>query len=96
MSEFDTGYKMGVKEARAEIEKLRKQNKIMREALEFYADDYHIRDYGNGQQVILEDSEVCLEDEDIEGFLNKAGKALKEIGELWVKYGFIQAIQSNV
>lgn len=83
MSEFDTGYKMGVKEASAEIEKLRKQNKIMRETLEFYANEDNWEDCWIDGCLGSEDYFTSIKDDmgsRVGGY--RARQALKEVGEL--------------
>ncbi len=67
-TEFDTGYKMGVKESLGEIEKLRKQLKEAKKVIEFYGDttDYtdrgyhgvwcgHADDYSDAMQRLIND-----------------------------------------
>lgn len=63
-----------------DIKKLKQENEKLRKCVEFYANDGHIRDYGNGQQVILESFEV-QESESGECMPNKAQQALEKIGE---------------
>lgn len=63
------------------IKKLEQKNKILMEALEFYANHNHIREYGNGQQIILEPEE-CIDTSGDEKTFNCAEKAIKKAKEL--------------
>ena len=59
---------------------LEAENKKLREALEFYANDGHIREYNYGQMVMLE-SEECEEGEDEKILPNRAGRVLASLNE---------------
>ena len=61
-------------------EKLEAENKKLREALEFYANEGHIREYSYGQMVMLE-SEECEEGEDEKILPNRAGRVLASLNE---------------
>ena len=56
------------------------ENKKLREALEFYANDGHIREYSYGKMVWLE-SEECEEGEDEKILPNRAGIVLASLNE---------------
>ena len=61
-----------------ENRELKHVKEILLDAVRFYAKDYHIRDYGNGQQVILEIDEAIDLDSDEDSF-NYAAKTLQQI-----------------
>lgn len=57
--------------------------KVLEECQEFYQIDLHIRDYGNGQQVILESGEVAEDDEgnSLPNYAGRTAEKCKEIDE---------------
>lgn len=84
---FKNGYDLGVKAAqeRAQVEtdKLTKQNKIMRDALEFYGNDIHWNEIDAGFSDRIDISDCCKTNLPI-GFVGgkRARKALKQAGEV--------------
>ena len=83
MSQFLTKedlYKARSLRLEAELSALQEENKKLREALEFYANDGHVREYSYGQMVMLE-SEECEEGEDEKILPNRAGRVLASLNE---------------
>ena len=71
------GYRDECEKLYIEHKEMKEQIKVLLECVSFYANDHHIREYGNGQQVILESSEIA-DDEDGNSLPNKAQLCLEK------------------
>ena len=63
------------------MQKLEDQVEMLKEALEFYAQERHIREYSHGQMVMLEACE-CNEDDEGNSLPNTASSVLEKLNKM--------------